>query len=309
MLFSCFRGTPIQLASTDHIKPQHVCCAVVGTDHIKPQHVCCAVIGSVHFKCMQKKEDERKSSRFISNSETCQNSIPVRSFHLAPATCVRVASPVQGTRDTCQHQAKGRGSLPRSCNLLISLGDSNDLMPILWVGVSCDLNDLMPNQWVEVYWDIGSIGDLNDLMPFLRVEVNLNILMPMLRVGDAVMLIISHVTFGSIPVDLSGDNLLYPRPGACSGWAGCCRLLCARCPGLGDHSDAAAARIDHPDLTVLTAAITSGFIHCLQIVECDYEEDIQITDLISHTCHDLYQYLDLYLVTGKPLHNESVTPA
>ena len=46
-----------------------------------------------------------------------------------------------------------------------------------------------------------------------------------------------------------------------------------------------------------------------QIVECDYQEDIQLTGLSSHTCHDLYQNLDLYIVTGIPMHNDSVKPA
>ena len=269
MLFSCFRGAPIQLASSDHIKPQHVCCAVV-------RH-------SVHYKCMQKKENGRKSSRFISNSEFCHDSISVRCSRAASVTGVTVTSPARRTLDTCQHQAKGRGSLPRSCTLLISLGDSNDLLPILWVEVN---------------------GDSNILMPKLRVE-------------DDFVNVISHVTYSPVPVDLSGDifyylydisslrlrNLGIVRTGG--SW-----LLIAGGPGLRHHSNAPPSGIAHSDLAAMvTAGVTSGFIHCLQIVECDYQEEFQLTDHDSHTCYDLYQNLDLYLVTGIPLSDDSVKPA
>lgn len=229
-IFHCFRGTPTRLASADHAKPHHVRCAVVR---------------SVHYKRMQKKENETEFPRFISKSLSClfSNSLiagnPVGIFTLTSAAGVLVTPPHWGTPESDQHQGKGRGSLPRSSNLLLTIGDSNDLMPILWVGVNGDSN----------------------------------ILMPMLRDGDAstINFVFSYpiVTYSPIPVDLSGDNVVnlghaLARYDLClPELDALCRLLGTWCPGHGHNSEPAAPGITDSDLTVAAPTVLmSGFIHC-----------------------------------------------
>ena len=290
MLFFCFRGSPIRLASAVPAKPHHVRCAGFCSDHFK-------LSMQKNESFIEKVDKIDKMMLWFMQVVTFSVSVdvPVPGVHVPQPLSHHPGGPVGAppaltsadpsrwvTEPSCS-TVNGAGSLPALISQLIFFGDSNHLLPFLRVEVTGDSNVLMPMLRVE--------SDLDTpIVTFLPRLVDLSLNSVIIGGSGVVDKIDANVN-----VTFLSRHLVWSRTPARRHR----RLLYARCARLRHNTQPATTGITNADLS-------DSFNHCsltycyYLFMKCEWKDDCLLTDIYINTYYALYESGTLFLEPGKP---------